>query len=112
MSEESVHSEEHKVEIQDKLDGKSDFLENLENKKSAEENEIKQRHISKKTSLQDVFYYYCNIKTAAFQPITSTIYDRILLSQIDTWFDKIKLIGRSNSTFTLTETGYQFLKFR
>lgn len=62
----------------------------------------------KKHTLESLFHLYCNYAVILVD-LDNVDYDCILLSQIDYWLDQAKLL---KTTFTLTETGLTYMKFR
>ncbi|XP_065359426.1 uncharacterized protein LOC135953448 [Calliphora vicina] len=62
----------------------------------------------KKHTLESLFHLYANYNVVTFD-LDNVDYDCILLSQIDYWLDQAKLL---KTTFSLTETGLAYMKFK
>lgn len=62
----------------------------------------------KKHTLESLFHLYCNYAVVTVD-LDNVDHDCILLSQIDYWLDQAKLL---KTTFSLTETGLTYMKFR
>ncbi|XP_037940036.1 uncharacterized protein LOC119672935 [Teleopsis dalmanni] len=63
----------------------------------------------KKYTLESLYYLYCNSVVKYSMEVDNTVYDKILLSQIDSWLAQAKLL---RTYFTLTETGMIYMKFK
>ncbi|KAM7355836.1 tubulin polymerization-promoting protein homolog [Cochliomyia hominivorax] len=62
----------------------------------------------KKHTLESLFHLYANYIVISYD-LDNVVYDCILLSQIDYWLDQAKLL---KTTFSLTETGLTYMKFK
>lgn len=62
----------------------------------------------KKHTLLSLFHLYANYNVIIIE-LDNMVYDSILLSQIDYWLDQAKLL---RTTFSTTETGLTYMKFK